>query len=105
LMNQFATVVARRHCDVQSSFVTALGGLGNLEYRVSFGMQNIPFGYSGIIFTAIFKTGGCTVVSVRDNHPVFYYNRSDFFSLAIRQFPPFLSNSKVGSIVSFGLIC
>src|SRR5690606_38887306 len=104
-MNQFAAFFAWRHCDVQSSFVTALGGLGNLEYRVSFGMQNIPFGYSGIIFTAIFKTGGRAIVSVRDNHAVFDDNRPDFFSLAIRQFPPFLSNSKVGSIVSFGLIC
>ena len=52
-------------------------------------MQNVRFGNIVLVFANILETGWRTVISVRDNHLVFYYQCPNLASLAIRIFSPY----------------
>jgi hypothetical protein len=82
-VDEFAALPAWGKRNVQGSSVTGLSGGSNLGNGIGFGMQDIPFCKTLIILTIIFKSGWRTVITVGNDHPVPYNNRTNLPSFTI----------------------
>lgn len=70
LNNELAALDAGRGCYVQRRAVAVVGALGDLGYRIGFGVEHVWLGFAHVVLAHVLEAGGRAVVAVGYYHLV-----------------------------------